>query len=149
MRLASLPPIVFSPPSSTMRDRGAAIGRWLLTAAYFYVGVVHVSRPAVFLPIVPHWVPMPREVVVATGVCEIAGAIGLAIPRTRWLAGLMLALYALCVWPANVQHAINDLGSGTGLGLWYHVPRLLAQPLIIWWALHAGGVTRWPSRRTA
>ena len=132
-----------------MRDRGAAIGRSLLTVAYFYVGVVHVSRPAFFLPIVPHWVPMPREVVIVTGVCEIAGAIGLAIPRTRWLAGLMLALYALCVWPANVQHAINDLSSGTGLGLWYHVPRLLAQPFIIWWALHAGGVTRWPLRRIA
>jgi uncharacterized membrane protein len=129
-----------------MHRHAAAIARWLLVAAYLYVGAVHIIRPGFFLPIVPHWVPIPRATVIATGVCEIAGAVGLLFPRTRWLAGVMLALYALCVWPANVQHAINDLGSGTGLGWWYHAPRLLAQPLIIWWALYVGAVTRWPFR---
>ena len=33
-----------------------------------------------------------------------------------------------------------------GWGLAYHVPRLMAQPLLIWAALWAGGVTRWPFR---
>jgi hypothetical protein len=28
-----------------------------------------------------------------------------------------------------------------GLGLGYHIPRMIAQPLIIWWALWAGEVT--------
>ena len=37
----------------------------------------------------------------AGGVAEIAGAIGLMIPRLRYAAGIGLALYALCVWPAN------------------------------------------------
>ncbi|WP_293967622.1 DoxX family protein [Sphingomonas sp.] len=122
------------------------LSRALLSAAYGAAGILHVTRADIFLRIMPPWVPFPRETVIATGLCEMAGAIGLMIPRTRRLAGVMLALYALCVWPANVQHAINDLGTDTGLGWWYHVPRLLAQPLIIWWALHAGGVTDWPFR---
>jgi uncharacterized membrane protein len=61
-----------------------------------------------------------------------------------------LALYALCVWPANFQHLTLDLARPDGgLGLGYHVPRLLAQPLIIWLALWAGEVTEWPFARRA
>lgn len=147
MKPASPPPIVSATQCSRVREPGCTIGRWLLAAAYAYVGFVHVTRPGFFLPIMPPWVPFPRETVIATGLCELFGAAGLLIPRTRWWAGVMLALYAVCVYPANVQHAINDLGSGTGLPLWYHSPRLLAQPLIIWWALYAGKVTDWPFRR--
>ena len=95
--------------------------------------------------IVPDWVPYPRAVVIATGLCELAGVVGLMTPRWRGAAGWALAAYALCVWPANVKHAIHDLGTGTGLPIWYHGPRLLLQPLIIWWALWASGAV--PLRR--
>ena len=58
------------------------------------------------------------------------------------------ALYALCVWPANFHHAFAHIAiGGETLGWWYHGPRLAAQPLIIWWALWAGGATDWPFRR--
>lgn len=46
--------------------------------------------------------------------------------------------YAVCVYPANIPHAVQDLSTGTGLGC-YHYPRLFARPLICWWALAAGG----------
>ena len=120
----------------------------MLAAAYLLAGVLHLRSPEPFLAITPDWVPSPRAVIAATGMCEIAGAIGLLVPRLRRLAGILLALYALCVFPANVKHAIDyiTLGRG-GLTLWYHIPRLLAQPVIIWWALFAGGVIDWPLRR--
>ncbi|WP_367179694.1 hypothetical protein [uncultured Sphingomonas sp.] len=73
-----------------------------------------------------------------TGAVEILGAIGLFVPGTRALAGGMLALYAMCVYPANISHAVHDLSTGTGLGWAYHYPRLFVQPLIRWWALVAG-----------
>jgi hypothetical protein len=38
-----------------------------------------------------------------------------------------------------MHHAMLDLSHGTGLPLAYHGPRLLLQPLIIWWALWASG----------
>ena len=124
--------------------RSIVVARWVLAAVYLSAGIVHLHDPPFFMRIVPDWVPYPRETVLLTGICEIFGAIGLLIPRTRRLAGIMLALYALCVWPANIKHAIDDLSAGTGLGWGYHGPRFLAQPLIIWWALIAGEVTRWP-----
>jgi hypothetical protein len=85
-----------------------------------------------------------------TGLAELAGAAALAQPWSRGLrrAGAIgLALYALGVWPANFHHLALDLAApGGGWGLAYHVPRLLAQPAIVWLALWTGGVTDWPWR---
>ncbi len=93
---------------------------------------------------VPSWVPMPALVVQLTGLCELAGAVGLMTVRWRKAAGWALAAYAVCVFPANIVHLMHDLGTGTGLPAWYHYPRMVAQPLIVWWALWAGGVVRSP-----
>lgn len=33
----------------------------------------------------------------------------------------MLALYSVCVFPANINHAVNHIAiGGTELGWWYH-----------------------------
>ncbi len=115
-----------------------------MAAVYGAAGIIHLARPAPFLSITPDWVPAPDVVIALTGMAEIAGAIGLVQTRSlalRRAAGWGLALYALCVWPANYHHMQLDMARPDhGLGLAYHVPRLLAQPLIIGWALWASGV---------
>ena len=122
--------------------------RYALAAAYAFVGVVHLRSPEMLLPIVPSCVPFPLETVLITGVCEIAGAAALLTTRLRYAAGVMLALYAVCVFPANVKHALEDVMiGGARLSWWYHGPRLAFQPVIVWWALFCGGVTSWPFRR--
>ena len=126
-----------------MRWRSAAC--FVLSALYFVAGVAHLRTPAGFVAIVPGWVPYPHEVVLITGLAELAGAAGLLIPPLRKGAGLGLALYALCVWPANIHQALNDIPIGTlHLSWWYHGPRLVLQPFIVWWALWAGRVIDWP-----
>jgi uncharacterized membrane protein len=127
--------------------------RCLLALFYSAAGIIHLQNPAPFLAITPDWVPQPGLVVAFTGVAELAGAIGLLVPCSwigwaRPAAGIGLALYALCVWPANFNHALNDIAvGGDRLSWWYHGPRLAAQPLIIWLALWVGEVTDWPFRR--
>ncbi len=122
--------------------------RFLLAVAFAFAGIAHLRSPETFLAITPGWVPMPATVIMATGVCELAGAAGLLVPRLRWVAGVMLALYTVCVYPANINHALNDLAvGGSRLGWWYHGPRLAFQPVIVWWCLFAGGVINWPYRR--
>ncbi len=119
--------------------------RLLLAMAYAAAGVLHLKSPGGFMPIMPGWVPFPRDVILVTGLCELLGAAGLLIPRLRWWAGVMLAAYAVAVFPANIKHAIDHVAvGGVVLGPWYHVPRLLAQPVIVWWALFAGRVIDWP-----
>lgn len=121
------------------------ITRWFLVGLYIIAGVLHIALPGPFIKITPDWVPMPALVILLTGLCEIAGAAGLLFQPLRKAAGVGLALYAVCVFPANINHALQDLsGNHSGLGLWYHLPRLALQPVVVWAALFAGEVTRWP-----
>ena len=125
--------------------------RCLLALFYVVAGYFHLANPAPFLQIMPGWVPAPEAVVFWTGIAEFAGAAGLVQPfwpAARRAAAIGLALYALCVWPANINHFAMDLArSDSGMGLGYHVPRMIAQPILIWLALWTGGVTDWPFRR--
>lgn len=136
---------------SGRRERIRAILRQVLAAIYALAGVLHLVRPEPFLSIMPGWVPQPEAVVFATGIAEILGAIALAQPWSRDLrrvGAVGLALYAVCVFPANINHFALDMArEGGGLGLGYHVPRMFAQPVLVWLALWVGGVTDWPWRR--
>ncbi len=122
--------------------------RWALAIFYGVAGVVHLRSPEAFLPIMPGWVPWPHEVVLVTGVLEMAGAIALLIPRLRWIAAIMLALYAVAVFPANIKHAVGQVDvPGLPSGWWYHAPRLALQPVLVWWALFSGRVIDWPATK--
>lgn len=123
--------------------------RVLLGAVYLAAGVAHLLAPGPFLSITPGWVPLPELVIAATGVAEILGATALvAVPRLRRWAAIGLALYAVCVYPANIKHAADALSAHGPSAWWpYHAPRLAFQPVFVWWALFAGGVTAWPFRR--
>jgi uncharacterized membrane protein len=125
--------------------------RWLLAAFYAFAGYVHLANPAPFLSIMPTWVPAPEAVVLWTGIAELLGAAALAqwtSVSLRRAGAIGLALYAVCVFPANIHHFALDLARpGGGLGLGYHAPRMIAQPLVVWLALWTGGVTDWPLRR--
>ena len=120
--------------------------RYLLALIYGIAGVAHIRAPAGFILITPGWVPAPDAVVLVTGVCEIVGAVALAfVPRYRRAAGIALAAYAVCVFPANINHALNDIAvGGVDMSWWYHGPRLLFQPVAVWWALWVVGATDWP-----
>jgi uncharacterized membrane protein len=125
--------------------RTRTVMRWLMIAFYAAAGVGHLTWPDAFLPIMPEMVPFPREVILVTGLCELAGAAALAVPRPRHLAGIMLALYALCVWPANIRHALGHIViPHIPDSWWYHGLRLAFQPVLIWWALFCSGVIDWP-----
>lgn len=130
--------------------RARTVTRTLLGLAYLAAGVLHLAVPAPFLRITPGWVPAPHIVIALTGLAEIAGAIGLLQPvsaRLRRVAGWGLAAYALCVWPANINHMIMDMARvDGGLGLGYHIPRMFAQPVVIWAALWCSGAIDWPWR---
>ena len=122
--------------------------RWLLAAGYLFAGVMHLKSPAPFVSITPHWVPMQPAVIAATGVAELFGAVGLAqpfSPRVRIVSGCALALYAVCVFPANINHMLIDMASPhPQLGWMYHVPRMVLQPILVWLALWTSGAIDWP-----
>ena len=79
----------------------------VVVGAFLVSGVVHLVKPEVYEPLMPSWVPRHREVVLASGVAEIAGAIGMMVPSTRRLAGLASAALLVAVFPGNIKMALD------------------------------------------
>lgn len=109
--------------------------RVLLAAMMVAAGVLHFAQPEKFEPIVPNWLPAPRLLVLVSGFFEIAGGVGLLIPKTRRAAswGLM-ALFA-AVFPANVYMATHKIYTDNPWILWGRLP---FQAMLIGWAWWAG-----------
>jgi len=49
--------------------------------------------------------PSPQALVRLTGVCEVAGGVGILLPATRPLAAAALVVFLIAVFPANVYAA--------------------------------------------
>lgn len=122
--------------------------RMALALALLFAGTDHWLTPERYLPMMPDYLPWHLPLVLFTGACEIAGALGLLLPATRRLAAALLALYFVCVFPANIHNAMHGLAvEGLPQAQWYYWLRLPFQPLIILWTLYAGGLL--PRRRSA
>ncbi|MBX3092064.1 MAG: DoxX family protein [Cryobacterium sp.] len=86
--------------------------RILLAAAFIGMGVTHflpaVQRTmAAMIPPRMRWagIANPRNLVIVTGVCEIAGGLGLLYPPTVLAATVCLIVFLVAVFPANVYAA--------------------------------------------
>ena len=78
-----------------------------LAGLFAVLGTLHFVAPRPFERIVPKPLPRKRELVYASGVCELVCAAGLLHPRTRPAAGYASAALLAAVFPANVQMAID------------------------------------------
>ena len=120
-----------------------------IAMSVFFAGgfALHLLETDKLVAITPDWVPYPREVVLITGMIELAGAVALLVPRLRRATGIALAIYVIAVWPANFKHAFAHIVTPPiPDSWWYHAPRLALQPVIAWWALFSTRVTDWPFR---
>jgi uncharacterized membrane protein len=80
----------------------------LLAGLFTVSGVAHLVKPEIFRPLMPSWVPAHDEVILGSGVAELACAAGLMVPVTRRPAGLVSAGLLLAVFPGNVTMAVRS-----------------------------------------
>ena len=82
-----------------------------LAAMFTFTGVSHFGAFGVrddLVAMVPPALPAPELLVTVTGILELAGAVGLLLPRTwPWAAGGLSALL-VAMFPANVYKALED-----------------------------------------
>ena len=117
----------------------AASLRWGMALALIPIGFDHLRNPQRYLPMMPPMLPWHGFLVAFTGLCEIAGGVGLLVPPLRWTAGLLLAIYFVGVFPANIYVAVAGKNvQGMPSARWYYWVRLLFQPPVVLWALLAG-----------
>ena len=103
-----------------------------------FAGVMHFVRPRWYMRIMPPYLPAHRELVYASGVAEIAGALGTMHRRTRRPAGWFLIATLVAVFPANVHMAVNaekfKAMPGGAPALWARLP---FQGLFVYWVWRA------------
>jgi uncharacterized membrane protein len=78
-----------------------------LAALFAVSGTVHLARPETYEPLMPSWVPAHREVIIGSGVAELAMAAGLLASPSRRLAGWGSVALLLGIFPGNVKMALD------------------------------------------
>lgn len=110
----------------------------LIAALFVVAGALHLVKPAMYVSIMPPWLPAPATLVLVSGVCEMLGGIGVLVPATRVAAGWGLIALLVAVFPANVQMSIDaharhaSRAAQAVLAL-----RLPLQAVLIWWVWRA------------
>jgi uncharacterized membrane protein len=100
-------------------------------------GVLHLTRPQIFEPLIPRQLGSARPWVYVSGVAEIACAAGLSTSRSRRVAGRASAVLLVTIFPGNVQQAVTALRS-TRASTGYLVGTLARLPVqlpLVAWAL--------------
>ena len=103
------------------------------------VGIAHFTDTKWFEPIVPEVLGDPTFWVLITGIMEIGLGLGLVIPMTRRYSAMLMAMFLVAVYWANLNMWINDIpiGDNTFEPIW-HILRLIGQLLMITVALWVG-----------
>ena len=114
------------------------LSRWLLALFFIAAGILHFLFIANYMEIMPAWLPWHRALVVISGLCEIAGGLGVLWHATLRWAGYGLIAFCLAVLPANVQMLMNaQAAHASALWLTLLWGRLPMQILLIMWIWHA------------
>ncbi len=110
---------------------GLPIGSWIIVFAFGASGILHLVNPGAFLWLMPPFLPFQIELIVISGVAELAAA-ALILLKHRFAPILTIAVL-LAVWPANWWYAIDTLTSNPEMALaaWIRLP---FQLVFIWWA---------------
>jgi uncharacterized membrane protein len=111
--------------------------RWLMAAFFVVAGLNHFREPAVYLGMMPPWLPWPDALIAVSGACEVLGGIGILVPRTRRAAAWGLIALLAAVFPANVHVALMGRMPGFGFSpavLWLRLPFQAVFAAAVAWA---------------
>ena len=108
-----------------------------LACFFLAAGANHFAMPRTYERIVPPRLSARRRSLVQiSGVAELAGGVGVLLPRTRRAAGLGLIALLAAVFPANLYMA-REPERFRRIPRWALLARLPLQPLMMWWAWRA------------
>lgn len=110
-------------------NRFLPAARALAALMFVSIGVLHFTHTALFVHIMPPYVPMHREAVLVSGFFEVLGGLGLLWSRSRRAAGVGLLLLLASVYVVNIEMALHPrpLMDGTLVPPWAAWGRLPLQ----------------------
>lgn len=123
--------------------KAQTVGRVLLGTAMVGAGVLHLTtQRQEFQAQVPDWFPVDEDLtVIGSGVVEIGlGAAFAALPRHRRPIGALLAAFFVAIFPGNIAQYLEGTDAFGLDSDRARFVRLLFQPVLVLWALWAGGL---------
>ena len=104
--------------------RARIVGRWIFALFFVTAGASHFLRPAMFVAIVPPYLPSPEALVYVSGAAEVILGTLLLVRRWSSLAGWGLIALLIAVFPANIHMAMNaaQYSSIPAWALWLRLP---------------------------
>jgi uncharacterized membrane protein len=110
----------------------------ILPALFFIVsGANHFLSPNFYLAAMPPYLPWHAQLVAISGVAEIAGGLGVLLPRTRRLAGWGLIALLIAVFPANIRAISTGMAvAGHAIPAWMLWSRLPLQVVFLIWVYY-------------
>lgn len=106
--------------------------RLLLGLFFVVAGVNHFLNPQVYVGMIPPYLPYPEMLNLVSGAAEVAGGVGILIPRLRWLAAWGLVALLIAIFPANLHLALNGWAAHD-IPRWVLWARLPLQAVFIAW----------------
>ncbi|MGW5387031.1 DoxX family protein [Nocardia sp. NPDC003963] len=145
--------LLFVVPTMVLRLLGLIgvrrFATWRISAAhglallFTMTGIAHFAPDSVTVmpshndltAMVPSFVPFADFAVYATGVLELAGAVGLVVAGTRRWAAIGLAALLVIMIPANIHAALDDipLNGEAATPLWFRIPEQVVYFTLALW----------------
>lgn len=115
------------------------IGRFALSIMLLATGIAHFTSTESMVQMMPEFMPLKKEIVYFTGVCELLAVVGLLWDKTSRLTAVMLIIFFLAILPANILGSLKEVRfGGMEYGAMYLFFRIPLQILFIFWAYYFG-----------
>lgn len=125
----------------TAFDKGDIFaGNIAMAVMLLFTAIGHFKFKTSMAAMIPLFIPKKVEIVIFTGILEIAFAVGLSIEISRYYSGIGLIVFLLAILPANIyaaKHQINyenlyQPGPGVKY-LWFRIPFQLFLIAWVWY----------------
>lgn len=107
------------------------IVRLIVAFGFMVAGANHFRDPALYIGMMPSWLPEPDLLQRIAGAAEIAGGVGLLVPPLRRFAMWGLVILLVAIFPANLHVALTGRMAGLELAPWVLWARLPFQLVFI------------------
>lgn len=115
-------------------------GRIAMCAMLFFTALGHAMFPTGMAMMIPPFIPFRLELVYFTGLLEVAGGIGLLLPKFRRISAILLITFFVLITPANIYAAMHHIdlqkasydGDGPAY-LWFRLPLQLFFIAWVWY----------------
>lgn len=106
---------------------------YFMASLYILAGFLHFIYPAMYMRIMPAWIPSRKGMVYLTGVLEIAFGGALLVPAASRPALFGIMILLVLFLPVHT-HMLRDEKAAMGLPSWVLLLRIPFQGLLIYWA---------------